>query len=75
MSPSPGTEERLVREDPGLHQVHLHGGDSDRCGLGIVTNPALMAYVMRMGPLPASSGGTAMKYINTVRNNCGYALR
>lgn len=42
---------------------------------GIVTNPALMAYVMRMGPLPASSGGTAMKYINTVRNNCGYALR
>lgn len=41
---------------------------------GIVTNPPLLAYVMRMGPLPASTGGTASKYIERVRNSCGYAL-
>ena len=41
---------------------------------GIVTNPPLLAYVMRMGPLPATTGGTAYKYIERVRNSCGYAL-
>ena len=40
----------------------------------IVTNPPLLAYAMRMGPLPATSGGTAVKYVEKVRASCGYAL-
>lgn len=42
---------------------------------GIATNPAAWAWVTGRGAYPASIGGAASKYMNTIKRNCAYALR
>lgn len=41
----------------------------------MVADPALWAYFLRIGPLPASAGRWGYQYVNWLRNVCGYALR
>lgn len=42
--------------------------------IAIAITPAAWAWVVGAGPLPASMGGTVVKYINTVKSLCRYAL-
>lgn len=40
----------------------------------LASNPLVWKYVLGRGPLPASVGGTASKYLGAVKKNCAYAL-
>lgn len=42
---------------------------------GFASNPLVWKYVLGLGPLPASVGGAASKYLSSVKKNCAYALR
>ena len=41
---------------------------------GIATNPAAWAWVLGRGPWPASVGGTAARYMETIKRACKYAI-
>jgi hypothetical protein len=40
----------------------------------IATNPAALAWILNRGPLPASIGAPAYRYMSYVKSTCGYAL-
>lgn len=40
----------------------------------VATNPALLMYVMRVGPLPVGVPKTTLDYVERIKSRCAYAL-